>query len=221
MSPAATDHGTAEPATSEVLVHRAWLDVGPALLARLHALLDGTERRRAAAIRPAACRRRFIAAHGFLRQVLGRRTGMAPAEVRFTRGAWGKPRLATPEASGDVCFSMSRAGPLALFAIAQGREVGIDVERIRPVPALGIARRFLTAEEADSLAVLNEEQRAEAFLRIWTRREALGKARGHGLLAERATTADGSWEISDLDPGPGYVAALAVEASRATLPLAT
>jgi 4'-phosphopantetheinyl transferase len=206
-------------ATGEVRLHRAGLDVGPALLRSLEALLDETERTRASALRPARCRRRFIAAHGFLRRILALHTGMAPQELRFARDPLGKPSLAAPAAG--LCFSMSYSGALALFAIAREREVGVDVEESRPLPALGIARRCFSGEEAEALAALDEGQRTEAFLRMWTRREALGKARAHGLLSHREATVAGPWQVTEIDAGPGYVAALALAARRATSPLVT
>ncbi len=151
-------------------------------------------------------RDRFVVAHGALRRVLSRYCGIAPAAVRFLRAPRGKPRL-NPES--DVRFNLSHSGGLALVAVARRCEVGVDVERIRPIPdALQIARRVLEREEADALETLKPEQRAEPFFVYWTRFEARLKAAGRGLGDEVVSE---QWPVRDLDPGAGYAAALAAE----------
>jgi 4'-phosphopantetheinyl transferase len=61
-------------------------------------------------------------------------------------------------------------------------ELGIDVERIRPVPdAKAIVRRFGSASEAADYRVVPEQDRDAAFLRWWTAKEAFVKMIGSGL----------------------------------------
>lgn len=151
-------------------------------------------------------RDRFVIAHGALRRVLSRYCGIAPAGIRFLRMPRGKPCL-NPES--DFRFNLSHSGGLALVAVARRCEVGVDVERIRPIPdALRIGRRVLQREEADALEALQPDQRAGPFFLYWTRFEARLKAAGRGLGDEVVTE---QWPVRDLDPGAGYVAAVAAE----------
>ena len=78
-------------------------------------------------------RRRYVAAHGALRAILGGYLNTTPAGVPIRYTPQGKPYLAPP--SSDIRFNLSHSGELALIAVTRGREVGVDVERIRPVSA--------------------------------------------------------------------------------------
>ena len=83
--------------TSDVV--EVWLirtDLPDSVLAGLLPLLDDGERERADALIYPASRRRFIAAHGAFRVILGRRLGVPPASLRWQRGPHGKPELAGP-----------------------------------------------------------------------------------------------------------------------------
>jgi 4'-phosphopantetheinyl transferase len=204
----------------EVHVWRAALDRPAAVVGALWASLDDDERDRAERLRRPPARDRFVVAHGLLRIILARYLAIAPAAVRFSYGVSGKPGLA-----GDTAlrFNLSHSGPLALYAVASTRDVGIDVERIRSdVDAAALTRRFFTPREAAALAHLPAAARLPAFFTGWTRKEAVVKAGGEGLarsLAEvdvgDATEVDGPdgrrWRLEDLTPAPGYAAALAVE----------
>jgi 4'-phosphopantetheinyl transferase len=160
----------------EVHVWRAWLDRGER---PDEAGLPAEERARAAAIQIAARRRRWVAARWALRVVLSRYAGVEPAELRIESGERGKPSLS---GGPNLRFNLSHSGELALIAVAGGREVGVDVERIRP-------------------------DRPAEYLRDWTRREAAAKCAGTGL---GGPPPDGPGRLTDVDPGPGWVAALAL-----------
>lgn len=155
-----------------------------------HARLDGddwptaenlpaAERERAAAMRRADARRRWVAARWALREVLGRYLEREPGLVELRFGDRGKPMLAEPEAS--LRFNLSHSGELALIAIGEEREVGVDVQLLGSRPA--------------------------AFYADWTRREAVAKCHGTGLWAPLPETAV---SVAELDPGPGYAAAIAI-----------
>src|SRR5206468_3118518 len=97
-------------------------------------------------------------------------------------GVYGKPALTRASASEPVRFNLSHSGSLALVAVTAGRDVGVDVERVRPEPNLEqIASRFFSAREAATLHALPVRLRTKAFFACWTRKEAFVKARGNGL----------------------------------------
>lgn len=192
-------------------------------------MLAAHERREAARLRFAHDRRRFLVRRGLLRAILARYVGGDPAELAFVHGAHGKPALAY----GEVQFSTSHSGDLALYAVSGNRRLGVDVERLRPVPgALSIARCLFAPSEVAALEELPDDERDEAFLRCWVRKEAYVKGRGEGLAcpldsfavgAGRVTPAgracmegDGGtmpsrWWLTSVSPVTGYVAALAAE----------
>jgi 4'-phosphopantetheinyl transferase len=150
--------------------------------------------------------RRYVCAHGALRRILSRYTGLAPRALQFSAGPHGKPRL-DPEST--IRFNLSHSGELALVAVAEAREIGVDIEHIRPVDdAIRIARRMFSSAEAVALDALPPAERTVPFFRSWTRMEALLKAAGRGIEGE---VSPNNWSLRDLDLAPGYAAALALE----------
>ncbi|MYA22450.1 MAG: 4'-phosphopantetheinyl transferase superfamily protein, partial [Gemmatimonadetes bacterium] len=133
--------------------------------AALAACLSEEERGRASGLLSGTHQRRFVAARGMLRQLLGRYLGQDPGAVAFARGAHGKPFLT----EGGLDFNVSHTHELALYAIARDREVGVDVEWMRPqVAHEQIAARFFSLEEQEALAQVPDEERRAAFYNIWT-----------------------------------------------------
>ena len=88
--------------------------------------------------------------------------------------------------------------------VALGVDVGVDIERLRPLPEYAaIAERFFPPSERE---VLDERD----FFRRWTRIEAKLKARGIGLYG-LGLDLDGDWTVEEIEAGPGFAAAVAVE----------
>jgi len=156
-------------------LHTATLDARADDLARLAPLLDDEEHRRAARFRFDRDRRRFVVRRARLREILGDRTGVAPARLRFETGLNGKPRL-----RGEPChFSASHSGERLLVAIGD-EELGCDIERIVPdFDWQPIAGRFFTMTE--QRALLSTPDGLHGFFRCWTRKEAFVKGLGLGL----------------------------------------
>ncbi len=188
-------------------------------------LLSPGERRRAKAFRFREDRTRFVARRAGLRRLLSGYVGHPPGKLRFRTGREGKPHL---EEAGDLRFNATASGALALAAVGLGMEVGVDVERIRPLPEWPrLARRWFSPAEARELARLSEEERLRAFFCTWTRKEAYVKAVGRGLghplgsftvtvdprepprlLEIESANVDG-WSLEDLQPADGFVGAVA------------
>jgi 4'-phosphopantetheinyl transferase len=115
-----------------------------------------------------------------LREILARYLDEDPAGIELRRGAHGKPELADP--SSPLRFNLSHSGDLALVAITQGREVGVDIQKIKL-------------------------RRDVAFYKAWAHREAIVKCAGTGLLAPLPPD---PVAVHALDVAPGFAAALAV-----------
>ena len=127
-------------------------------------------------------REHFIVARGVLRAILGRYLNRAPERLSFCYGAHGKPALAGEAGADAIRFNVSHSHGVALYAVTRGREVGIDLERIRfDLAVLEIAERFFSRREVATLRTLPTEAQRQAFFRCWTRKEAYIKARGEGL----------------------------------------
>lgn len=216
--------------SDEVHVWRVNLEQRSDVVARLSGVLSADERVRAERITIAGPRRRFIVGRGVLREILGHYAGISPSDVRFRHGRRGKPALDLERTA--LRFNLSHSGNLALVALARTREIGVDVERIRLDRDLErIATRFFSKVEVATLLAIPPAERAAAFYRCWTRKEAYIKAIGDGLaipldsfdvafapgapatlLASRLDPVQVQrWSMASLEPGPGYAGALVVE----------
>lgn len=208
----------------EVHVWSAGLNLPPARLARLQATLSAGERRRAEVFRCARDRRRFVAAHGVLREILACYLETRPEHIAYVRNACGKPGLA-PGYPGRLEFNLAHTAELALVAVAAGGELGVDVESLRAgTDDMLIARCFFSPAEVARLAAVPETSRATAFLGCWTKKEACLKACGAGLTlplsAFSVPPGNGRvaiagfpakcWSVYTLRPARGYLGALAI-----------
>jgi len=141
-------------------------------------------------------------ARHMLSRVVADRLGLDPARLPLAVRADGKPVLDPAAGLPDVRFSLSHSGRRALIAIADGVELGADIEQVT-------------------------EKRSQEYLRDWTRREAYLKGTGRGLrggprglsfepgagglaVIDHGRTVD-RWRVVDLDVGAGYVAAIAAD----------
>jgi 4'-phosphopantetheinyl transferase len=219
----------------EVHVVRVTLEAAAAHLVRLRAILSGEERARADRFYFEVDRARFTIGRALSRLILGHCLGRPAEQLTFVASSFGKPHL---KGDAGIDFNVSHSGAIVLLAFARGRELGVDVERIRTdMASAEIAERFFSAQECRELASLSEAARGDAFFACWTRKEAYIKAVGNGLSlpldqfdvaflpgeAPRlvATRHDPSqaarWTLRNLDPGEGHKGALAAEGADWTL----
>lgn len=188
------------------------------------ALLDGAERRRAAAFLRDEDRHRYQVAHLALRRELGARLGHDPATLAFYRETCpccGEPHGRPAVVGGDgLHFSLSHAHDLVLLAFARV-PVGADVERLVPLETVAATASVLHPSETAEIGALPEARRPHAFSRCWTRKEAYLKGTGSGLGEDPSVTYVGSgpepgtvpgWRLVDLEVPAGYAAAVALSA---------
>ncbi|HUP42520.1 MAG TPA: 4'-phosphopantetheinyl transferase, partial [Thermoanaerobaculia bacterium] len=146
------------PAAGELQLWLADLDRPPVPLDRLAATLDPAERERAARFHFEVHRRRFTAGRGLLRRLLGELLGVAPEALVFAYGEKGKPRLVAGAA--ELRFNLSHSANGALLAVARGRELGVDLEAIRPMDdAEALVERFFHPAERRVFAGLEADRR--------------------------------------------------------------
>jgi 4'-phosphopantetheinyl transferase len=216
---------------------RAWcvkLVREPALIACARSLLSPDELERANGFHSQDLRDDFVLSRGLLRVLLAMHHHVAPAAIRFTYGPHGKPALAA-SLDSTIRFNISHSAGLFACAIANGCEIGIDVERHRSLSDhVEIARRFFSQGEYDAILRTDDAARTAAFFDCWVRKEALIKALGGGLSipldhfdvsveAGRATflpAAEGvadderQWQLHAFSPSAGFSGALAFRDPR-------
>ena len=216
--------------SGEVHVWRVDLEQPEHLVQRFRDTLEDDEIHRADRFHFEKDRRAFAVSRGFLRHVLGRYLEMKPEALRFSYGPYGKPALDGQHKTGPLRFNMSHSRAVALVAVTEAREIGVDVEYIRADFASDdIARRFFSPSEVEAFNALPNDQQVAGFFRCWTRKEAYIKAIGRGLsqpldgfdvtlapdLPPALLRADGDdasrWSLSDIDAGEEYAAALVIE----------
>jgi 4'-phosphopantetheinyl transferase len=178
------------------------------------ATLDRTEQARADTFRRSADAERYVMAHALLREALGQTLHADPRAIRVDGGWTGAPRCDEPESAG-LRLSLSHAGSLAIVAIADAVDVGVDVEPIDPRRAdPAVAARFLPPGDVAMLLSCSPEERPRTMATAWTRLEAEAKGRGASLDALRGQVRSGMFE--HLDVGDAHVATLWT-AERATV----
>jgi 4'-phosphopantetheinyl transferase len=149
-------------------------------------------------------RRRYLRAHAALRGILG---SVTAAPLDFALREKGKPYLAL---ATEIRFNLAHSREVALVAVALDVEVGVDIERLRPLTEFAaIAQRYFPEGHTEPTSV-------REFFRHWTRFEALLKAHGAGLYGAGATP-PGVWTVIEIDAGPLFTAALAVEGPPPTV----
>lgn len=150
---------------------------------------------------------------GALREVLALHTGQPAGRLRLVRGPYGKPALA----GSQLAFNLSRRGNLVLVAVADAGQVGIDLERLGPLPEMAQIVAMLHADEQRFLHGLPTMLRQRAFFQIWARKEAVVKAIGTGLSTDLH-----SFRVVQPAPYRGYAATCQLDGLTLTLtPLAT
>jgi 4'-phosphopantetheinyl transferase len=195
------------------------------------------EERAIAARRPAPVGTWYAHAHAEVRRILAGYCNADPRELRMGRWpcprcpdpAHGRPRLLFPRTGLD--FNLSRSGPYWLLAVAAERPVGVDLETARALDDIwNTSLVVMSRAELRHLASLPDDgTRTAAFYRAWTRKEAVAKASGVGVVADLSTIdvrphlagpvavrhveprGPDLWLVRDLPIGPDRYAALARE----------
>ena len=211
--------------TRFVQVWQIPLEVSEEKLQVYASCLSVDERSRADRFRFPDDSRRFTVARGTLRHLLGKQFGRSPQAIEFCYGEYGKPSVVSDnEGSCNFYFNVSHSGELALCALGHRHQVGIDIEKLKPIQRLdSMMERCLSGKERAQ--VVQEKDPVYAFLQRWTCKEAYLKATGVGLSQSMAAVeveiapprflcvpedcAQG-WHLHVVDVPKGYVGAAAV-----------
>jgi 4'-phosphopantetheinyl transferase len=148
-------------------------------------VMSDEERARAERFRFLPDCERFCQSRFLLRLVLGEYLGLDPSKVPIVVDEHGKPSVDEIASPRGLQFNLTHSRSMALLALTIGQSIGIDVEDIGGIESTDVttmAEGICTEHEREAIAKLEQEERTRAFLRCWTRKEALLKAVGVGLL---------------------------------------
>jgi 4'-phosphopantetheinyl transferase len=175
----------------------------------------------------------FLVGRVMARALVGKALGREPTAWRWREGPHGRPEIDEP---GVCChFNVAHSAGLVVCAIADGHDVGVDVEDLtrRPVSS-GFARRYLSPAEVDDVESQPIDTQQARLLTYWTLKEAYLKARGLGVSValsdiEFTLTPDGprigfldslagtptNWQFHLEQPTPRHLMAVASNGPRA------
>lgn len=91
----------------------------------------------------------------------------------------GKPFL---PAFPEFHFNVTHSKKMIMVALSLG-PVGVDLERVRPLDVIPIAKRFFSPQDLLFLPEENQEQNQQTFFKLWTAKEAALKADGGGIAS--------------------------------------
>ena len=131
----------------------------------------------------------WLSCRSALRLILGSYLNMPPIEIEFRKGKFGKLNIA----GTDLCFNVSHTNRSFLLAFNSSGRIGVDIEMLTGKEDLQmLIRHAFSDAETD---YCNKDNLAERFTEIWTRKEALLKAAGIGLVDQlTAITVTGTTE---------------------------
>jgi 4'-phosphopantetheinyl transferase len=173
---------------NEVQLWRIDLAGATGLHDRFAPLLTPPEQLHANRRRTGRVQEHFSVGRACLRILLGDASGLDPLSLTIATGVHGKPELSHLNGP-SVTFNVAHSKDTILIALTRGGAVGVDVEYFdRSTDIMEVAHHNFTESESRSLAAIADPQaRIKTFYRYWTRKEAVLKADGRGLIASLAS----------------------------------
>jgi 4'-phosphopantetheinyl transferase len=146
-------------------------------------LLDEAELERAERFKVAHAKDTFVVSRAAQRLVLARYLGRRPADIEIARDCQycgadhGRPYLR----GVPLDFSVSHSKGWLLLAVVAGGKVGVDLEAVSDRAAQDLPDRVFSPAEQHRYLLVDRQDRAAHFMKVWTRKEAAVKLTGHGL----------------------------------------
>jgi 4'-phosphopantetheinyl transferase len=202
--------------TNEVHLYFISLDLPTERLEKLASLLSEDEIIRANRYHFPEHKRRFLAARGFLREILGLYLAINPEKVEFIYSERGKPSI-----NAQLQFNLSHSEEMAVYGLTTGGRIGVDLEKMRSMKDLNsLTKRFFCAEEHELIAKSQEKE--TLFFQLWTAKEAYLKAVGTGISGGldrvevclnplKLDNVAGEWQLWTREIGDNYRATVAIE----------
>lgn len=139
--------------------------------------VDYKERETASRFQTCKDRDTYLLSHAILRLILSNKLDTDPAEICIVHNENNKPGL-----KDDLLFfNLSHTRKAFAFAISEHYPVGVDLEEVRNINFKSIINKFFSQEEQKYISE-SPDKSLERFFFIWTRKEAVLKAAGTGLI---------------------------------------
>ena len=194
-------------------------------------VLTDLEREHIAQLQTEHVRSRYLAGRAVLRLLIASAAGSPPPNQLFSNGDEGAPLVVECADGGGLTFSVSHSGHYSLFGFSKAGRIGVDIEAMRPVrQILDAAEYAFSRAEAEWLRSLPEDTALPAFIRTWTRKEAvikslggsvahdmhrfsvpLGAARGCFTVSPHLSDETGDLQLADLKLKKGFRGAVCWE----------
>ncbi len=166
---------------------------------------SGEKQKEISAIKVERKRNERIVADHLKRKALSEYCGVEPNTIEFGTSEKGKPHAV----GLDVHFNVSHSSDIVVCAVSD-KEIGIDIEKIRPVNPRS-AERFACPDERDYIS-----SHKNGFFEIWTLKEAFFKCTGAGLGSgiksvsfsidgNKIICSDAAYECSFIGIADGYI----------------
>lgn len=182
------------------------------------------EKKRASRFKNLLDQQRYIISHGILRHILSAYVFCAPHDIEFKKLKYGKPVLSSQNVIRQVQFNMSHSKDIACYIVSRNFEVGIDIEFTEAeFDWFNTANYSFTPYEVTNLKNLSKDQQAREFFSLWTKKEALLKAKGTGLSEVEKSCGKlpaihkGKYQVHSFDCKEGYQGAVAIKDQDASI----
>ena len=161
-------------------------------------------------------RNRFVVGRQAIRFLLSKYLSVNPEEIVITSDKGQKPVISSP--AFPIHFNISHSRDLVLVAIG-GKQLGVDLEKIDAAfDYTALLEEHFSDAERKFMAAAQDPRKTFYF--IWTRKEALTKAWGTGLLENlkevsaletitRRANEKKSWNVKSFYADRQYPAAIA------------
>ncbi|WP_416808775.1 4'-phosphopantetheinyl transferase family protein [Bacillus thuringiensis] len=120
----------------------------------------------------------YLVGRILIKIVLAQLLNKTAQEIKIEIGTYGKPYVETKE---KVNFNLSHSQSVVTAAFSMDGVIGIDVEYLNSEYLEVMPEVFSKGELTWVNSMDNKQLKLEEFYKIWTRKEALSKAKGKGL----------------------------------------
>jgi 4'-phosphopantetheinyl transferase len=121
----------------------------------------------------------LLTCYTMLRMIISKRLKINPLDISFETGTNGKPRIK----NDSLFFNISHTSNSYAFALSEYFSIGVDLEELNEhLNYEPIIKRFFSRKECEFILESKRNSRNRFFL-LWTRKEALLKAIGTGIVS--------------------------------------
>jgi len=140
---------------------------------------------------------RYTGNHRVVRKILAQYLQAPAGKIVFDMARQGKPFIK----NAGLFFSYTYRGNSGLLAVSRRGEVGVDIEKIKPLHDLAAFADFsFSAQEKKMIFESSEEQRDDTLFTFWTFKEAIIKCLGVGLNADLTQIDLSEFYYRDMNP---------------------